>query len=303
MNLDRNSWETRAANIVGHALQNASWTTCRRTGWWFGILLFKVLEKRRQIAINNVRRAFPELSEAAARQIARRSVQNAAMTLFEFVRMASATPQDIRDYALWDGLDVVLDTLKEGQGAVLLTAHLGNWEVMGALAAQEFPIAVVARPTSNAGMQEQILRVRAHNGLKVISKHDTGRASLDELKKNHTLAILPDQYAGPSGLMLPFFGHPTRMNSSLTRLAMMSGAPIIPGFGVRRRPWLSDGRIVAHVGTPYYVENERKHREEIVRAGTLRMIGELENVIRHHPDQWLWLHRRWRAEDLQNAQF
>ena len=297
MQFDRNSWETRAANVVGHALQNASWATCRRSGFWFGSLLFAGLKKRRQVAIENVRLAFPHLSEAATRQIARRSVQNAAMTLFEFVRMASATPQEIAEYASWDGLEHILGALEKGRGAILLTAHLGNWELMGALAAQSFPITVVARPTSNEGMQHQILQVREHGGMKVISKRESARAALELLKKNQTLGILPDQYAGPNGMMLPFFGHPTRVVSSVARLAMMSGAPIIPSFGTRRRPWLSDGRIVARISKPYYLENQRKNREELVRQGTLCVIADLENIIALYPDQWLWLHRRWRASD------
>ena len=297
MKLDRNSWETRAAYIVGQTLQNASWATCRRTGWWFGLLLFKALKKRRQVATNNVRLAFPELNEVAARQIARRSVQNASMTLFEFMRMASATPQEIKEYAEWDGVEHICGALEKGRGAILLTAHLGNWELMGALIAQSFPIAVVARPTSNEGMQHHILSVREHVGLKVISKHESARAALELLKKNQTLGILPDQYAGINGMMLPFFGHPTRVVSSVARIAMLSGAPIIPSFATRRTPWLSDGRIVARISPAYYIENDRKRRAELEREGTLRTIRDLENIIRTYPDQWLWLHRRWRQSD------
>lgn len=301
MNFDRNSWETRATTLVGGAMQNASWATCRRAGWWMGLLLFQGLKKRRQVAIDNVRLAFPEQSEMGARQIARRSVQNATMTLFEFVRLASATPQEINDYVGWDGKEHIVGALEKGRGVILLTAHLGNWELMGASIAQSFPLAVVARPTSNQGIQEQILRVRAHGGLKVISKHDGGRASLEELKKNHVLGILPDQYAGPDGMLLPFFGHPTRMVSSVARLSMMSGAPIVPAFATRRRPWLSDGRILTQASPGYIIEKDRQRREQIVREGTLQTIHDMENIIRRYPDNWLWLHRRWRDEDLKTA--
>lgn len=282
-------------------MQHASWATCRRTGWWFGLLLSKALNKRRQVAIDNVKLAFPDLSEAAARQIARRSIQNAAMTLFEFIRLASATPQEISDYVSWDGMEHILAAREKGRGVILLTAHLGNWELMGASAAQAFPTTVVARPTSNAGMENHILQVREHGGLKVISKHESARASLEELKKNHALGILPDQYAGPDGLLLPFFGHPTRVVSSVARFSMMSGAPIVPTFATRRRPWLSDGRIAARVAPGYCIENDRKRREELVREGTLRTIADLENIITRYPDNWMWIHRRWRAHDWETA--
>jgi Kdo2-lipid IVA lauroyltransferase/acyltransferase len=298
MTWNRDTLETRAAEIAGRSMQHASWTACRRTGWWLGLLLFKALKKRRAVAIANVQRAFPELGEAAARQIARRSVQNAAMTLFEFTRLGTATPAEVRDYVGIDGFEHIHAGLEKGKGVILLTAHLGNWELLGTRAAQEFPISVVARPTSNAGLQEQISRVRAHGGIEVFSKHDTGRAALETLRNNRALAILPDQYAGPDGMILPFFGHRTRVVSSVARLSMLSGAPIVPVFGVRRRPWLNNGRIEAHVTPGYFVENDRKRREELVRTGTERMISDLENIITLYPDQWLWLHRRWRDEDL-----
>jgi KDO2-lipid IV(A) lauroyltransferase len=294
---NRDSWETRAATLVGNSIQHASWTTCRRAGWWFGLALFKALKSRRKVAIANVRRAFPELSEAAARQIARRSVQSSAMMLFEFMRLATATPEEVREYVDLDGVENIYDGLERGRGVLMMTAHLGNWELMGARAAQEWPVSAVVRPASNRGIEEQILRVRTHSNIEVISKHDGGRASLEALAANRSLAVLPDQYAGPSGLLLPFFGHPTRMISSLARMAMLSGAPVVPCFGVRREPWLSDGRIIGHISPGYFVENDRKRRDELVLSGTQRMIDELESIIRRHPDQWLWLHRRWRDDD------
>ncbi len=297
MKFDRNSWETRATHLVGGAMQRASWGACRRAGWWMGLALSKALKSRRAVAVGNVRRAFPHLSEAAAREVVRRSVQNSAMMLFEFMRLSTATPQEVRDYVAIEGWENGFAALEKGRGMLIFTAHLGNWELMGARAAQEFPVAVVARPSSNQGIQEQIVRVRRAAGIEVISKHDTGRAALEVLKKNHALGILPDQHAGPEGLLLPFFGHPTRMVSSLSRIAMMSGAPIVPAFGVRRRPWLSDGRIIAYASPGYVVENDRKRREELVLQGTQRMVMELEKIITQHPDQWLWLHRRWRKED------
>ncbi len=294
---NRDRWETRAVSLFGHTMQHVSWTACRRSGWWFGLALFKALKGRRRVAIANVRRAFPHLSEAAARQVARRSVQNSAMMLFEFMHLATASPEEVRDYTDLEGIEHIFDGLELGRGVILLTAHLGNWELMGARAAQEFPITAVARPASNEGIQERIMQVRAHGGIEVISKHDGGRAALEALKANRALAVLPDQYAGENGLLLPFFGHPTRMISSLARMAMLSGASVVPSFGVRRKPWLSDGRIVGRISPGYFVENDRKRRDELVLEGTKRMIHELESIIRRHPDQWLWLHRRWRDTD------
>jgi KDO2-lipid IV(A) lauroyltransferase len=183
---------------------------------------------------------------------------------------------------------------------LLLTAHLGNWEVMGARAAQDFPLTVVARPSSNSGIQRHIAEVRRAAGIDVISKFDTGRTSLQVLRANGALGILPDQYAWPDGPLMPMFGHLTRFITSPARLALLAHAPIVPGFGVRRTPWLADGRIMASVWPAFYVTPACRHasREAAVHEATRCVIAQIEAIVRRHPDQWLWMHRRWRAEDM-----
>jgi KDO2-lipid IV(A) lauroyltransferase len=97
------------------------------------------------------------------------------------------------------------------------------------------------------------------------------------------------------------FGRVTRFYSSVAQLAMLSGAPVVPGFGVRREPWLSDGRIIACIEPGLQLKSDADRlglsRDDAVREGTQRVIGQLEKVIRTHPDQWWWLHRRWREAD------
>jgi KDO2-lipid IV(A) lauroyltransferase len=269
-----------------------------------GLLFFHAIRGRREISVRNVRLVFPHLSEAAARQTARRSAQNFAMMFCEFLHLRSATPAEVRAYSDIDGLEHIQHGLQQGRGVLLLTAHLGNWEVMGARAAQDFPLTVVARPTSNSGVEAHIASVRQAAGIDVISKYDTGRASLKVLRANGTLGILPDQHAGPEGALLPMFGHPTRFVTGIARLALLSGAPMVPAFGVRRTPWLADGRIVARVSAGHYLKQNKKRTEEreaAVLEGTRIAIGEIENIVRQHPDQWLWMHRRWRGVDARDA--
>ncbi len=296
----RETLEPRVMGAFGAAFQNLSWDGCRLAGAWLGLGLYALLGKRQEIAVSNVRRAFPHLNQAQAAQIARRMAINFGMTFAEFLHLPAASPAEIRAYCDISGLEHIQNGLEAGNGVILLTAHLGNWEVMGARAAQEFPLAVVARPTSNAGVQSFIDQARKSGGLTVVSKFDTGRASLKLLKQNYAVGILPDQHAGVEGALLPFFGHPTRMVSALARLAMISDARVVPAFGVRRKPWLKDGRILATVFPGWNLENPGKDaekREETVLEGTRRVAGELEKIISAHPDQWLWLHRRWRKED------
>jgi KDO2-lipid IV(A) lauroyltransferase len=228
--------------------------------------------------------------------MARRVSQNAAMTFCEFLHLRAASEKELRAYSWIEGYEHVRSGFDAGRGVLLLTGHLGNWEIMGARAALEFPLTVIARPRSNEAVHAHIESIRAKVNVKVISRFDTGRAPLKVLKNNQALAILPDQYE-QGGALLPFFNHPTRMVDALARLAILSRAHVVPAFGVRRKPWLADGRIVAQV-FPGFDISKTENRAEDVMAGTRRVIIELEKIIRAHPDQWLWMHRRWREKDF-----
>ena len=297
----RETLEVRAMNALAGAMERASWRTCRFTGARLGLLFFHALKKRRTIAIDNVHRAL-NVSEAEAQRIARRSVQNFAMTTCEFLHLRAASPADVRSYCDIEGLEHIERAAQVGRGCILLTAHLGNWEVMGARAAQDVPLSVVARPTGNERIEAHIAGIRASANIEVISKYDTGRAALQALKDNRTLGILPDQHAGAEGLLLPFFNRPTRITPAIARLAMLSGAAVAPSFGVRREPWIADGRIIAQVFPTWTIpKSARAEREQRIQDGTRRVVHELETIIRAHPDQWLWLHRRWRNEQAEES--
>jgi Kdo2-lipid IVA lauroyltransferase/acyltransferase len=287
---------------VGAAMERTSWAGCRRAGAWLGLLFFNGLRSRHELAVSNVRLAFPHLSQAAARRIARRAAQNLAICFCEFLHLHTASAREVREYADIEGLEHIEAGFERGHGVILLTAHVGNWEVMGARAAQDFPLTVVARPRSNSGVEKHITEIRRVSGIQVISKYDTGRAALKVLQANGALGILPDQHAGPEGVRMAMFGHPTRFAPTLARLAMMTDAPMVPAFGVRRTPWLADGRIVACVSPGIHLPHDKgrdskAQREATIMEGTCRVIHEIESIVRRHPDQWMWLHRRWRPED------
>ncbi len=291
----RAALEPRLMGAVGSAFEALDFDACRYAGNWLGLALYGALGHRRSIAVNNIRLALGE-SSARANQLARRSCVNFGMTFAEFMHARVASPAEIARRCSEAGYEHVENGFAAGRGVILLTAHVGNWELMGASAAQRLSLTVVARPTSNTGVQNFIDASRAAQNVAVISKYENGRAPLRVLKRNEALGILPDQHAGNEGALLPFFGQPTRVWTALARLALLSGARVVPAFGVRRRPFLSDGRIVARIFPGWNVESAGD-KEAAVLAGTRRVVGELESIIRAHPDQWLWLHRRWREAD------
>lgn len=292
----REVMEPRLVRGFGRLFENLDWDGCRYAGGWLGLFLYGALGDRRNIAVQNVRLALG-VSRARANQISRRSCMNFGMTFAEFMHLRVVTPEQVRERSWIEGLEYVNEAFARGKGAILLTGHLGNWEIMGARATQEFPMWVIGRPTSNTDIQRHIESAREPHNLHMISSWDDGRVPLRLLRDNRALAILPDQYAGRDGLMLPFFGHPTRIWSSVARLSLMSGAMVVPGFGVRRTPFLADGRIVAQVSPGWNVEKGAGSKADAIVEGTKRMAAEHERIIRAYPEQWLWLHRRWREKD------
>jgi Kdo2-lipid IVA lauroyltransferase/acyltransferase len=291
--------------LLSRTMERASWDGCRRAGALLGLVFFHGVHSRRDLAIGNVRLAFPDLGEAAARRIARCSVQNFGMTICEFLHLNAASRSEVRDYVNIEGLEHFQAGLERGHGVLLITAHLGNWELMGARLAQELPLTVVARPTSNSGVEEHILSVRSHSGMRVLSKHAASRAVLNVLRANEVVGILPDQYARKEGVVMPMFGHPTRFVPGVSRLAMLADSLLVPSFGVRRTPWLADGRIVATAQPGFALRRSESRdpasREAAALEGTRHIVAEVESAVRRNPEQWMWVHRRWRTRDTEHA--
>lgn len=311
-------WQVAESRLVGmcsRAMQRSSWAGCRRTGSLVGLAFYYGVRNRRHVAIDNVQIAFPQMGQEEARRIARRGAQNLGMTFCESLHMGGASLQELNNYVELQGLEHIEAALERGRGAVLLMAHFGNWELFGARLSQQIPLSVLARPNSNSGVEGVVAQVRTRVGMEVISKWDTARPAVKALRANRALGLLPDQRAGKGeGVLLPMFGRVTRFYSSVAQFSLMSGAPIIPGFGVRREPWLSDGRIIGDIRPALKLRPDDEAREDASRRrdpalkdptlreaaildGTRHVIGALEDAIRRHPDQWWWLHRRWRSSD------
>ena len=292
----RRALEKRLIQRIGDSLAAAPWLTCRRVGSWMGLVFFHGFKRRRLIALENLSRALPHLSVRRRQQIARRSAQNFGMSFCEFMHLQSASPAEIHDYCAWEGLEYIHNALSQGHGVMLPTAHFGAWEVMGARMAQEFPLSVVVRLTSNQALKNHAEKVRAAVHIKMILKEESARVSLRALRANEGLAIFADQHAGENGMLLPMFGHPTRVFTSPARLALAAQAPIVPIFAVRCDPWITNGRVVIRSGPSLDLQHYQT-RDEAVLAGTRFMNNATETMVRAHPDQWLWMHRRWRDED------
>lgn len=266
------------------------WFLCQ-LGPFFGDVVYLASARFRGVALSNLRLAFSsDHSEAEIRRICRSNFRLFAKNLLEFLSSPYLTQEELRRRVELRGGEFLHRALQQGKGAILLTAHFGNWEWLGArVCAEGLPLTVIARPHSDPATATLIDSIRCHNGMRVIPRRDA-RSGLRALRNNQILGILPDQHAGRSGIPIPFFGRLASTFPGIAAFAIRSGAPIIPGFAVRR----PDGTHVVTFYPPLQLLSG-PNSQEAMRANTALCSKVIEDQIRQHPDHWMWFHDRWKS--------
>jgi Kdo2-lipid IVA lauroyltransferase/acyltransferase len=279
---------TAVAGVAGRApLPLALWVGRR-----LGDLAFALLARRRRIALANLARAYPELPLRERRRIARRASQHLGMTLLELPRLLAAPLDATLARITLEGAEHLHAAMTAHGRALMLTAHLGNWEILcAAHRLTEYGLSIVVRPLDAPWLDAFAERARRRTGVEVIDKRGALRPVLEALRHGHMVGILMDQNtARREGVFVDFFGHPASTSRSIAVLAIRTGAPIVPIFARRR----ADGghRVLIRPALPMPVSNDA---EAAVVELTARCTLEIERAIREAPDQWLWSHDRWRT--------
>ena len=255
-----------------------------------GGLAGSVFRIRSEVVRLNLARAFPERSEAARVRIARRSylhLGRAAATTFRLARM---TPAQILALSRVEGRELLADPVARGEGAILVTGHLGNWEVGGgALACRDLPLDVVARPQNNPLFDQALVRARRRLGMNVIFRHDSVHTLLRSVRERRVVVLLGDQNAHSGGLMVEFFGHPASTARGAALLALRSGAPLVLGVALHDPGAALPYRVILERITVPLSGILAQDLEALTRAH----VAALERHVRRHPGQYLWQHRRW----------
>ncbi len=258
-------------------------------GWFSGV----VLRIRRRVTDENLARAFPERERSWRNRVARASYTNLGRESVASFRFGGEPAERIRvRTADVVGMDAVLDAVATGRGAILVTGHLGNWELAGAaVAARGVPIDAVAVQQANLLFDEALVRNRATLGINVISRNDAPRDVLRSLRAGRVPGLLADQYARRAGVFVDFLGTPASTPRGPAVFALRAGVPLFLGTCVPRPG--SPGRYLCEV------EEVRVERtgdlEEDVRRLTAAHAAALGSRVRSCPEHYLWQHRRWRA--------
>lgn len=256
-----------------------------------GDLLYDRIRLRRSVALENLRVSFPLLDEAERERIARSCYRNFASTAVEFVRLPTPRGRQLTRETEIVGREHLDAAVASGRGAILLTGHFGNWEWVGAaLPAQGFKTRVVVGEQKNRSVDAYINRLRRSMGLGVLSADRDVRGMIAALREGAFLAIVADQDAGRDGLPVPFFGRIASTAVGPAHLARRLQVPILQGFSVRG----PDGRIRLEILAPLWVPADGDESDEIERA-TRAWSARLEEYVRRYPEQWFWMHRRWKT--------
>jgi Kdo2-lipid IVA lauroyltransferase/acyltransferase len=254
---------------------------------FYAKLLDLAVPRLRRVARRNLEMAYPGKTPAEREAIIDEVFRSIARLLYAFARFPQINRENISKWIRYEGLEHYLDAKKAGRGVLIATAHFGNWELSAfAHAVMTEPMHVMIRPIDNPAIDRLVEERRQLSGNKLISKRDGARAVLRALQQNEAVGILIDQNTSlDEGVFVNFFGTPACANTGFAKIAARTGATVIPGFALWSE---AEARYVLHFHPPIAMSGD-------AAEDTQRLHKFLEDVIREHPGQWLWIHRRWKT--------
>ncbi len=253
-----------------------------------GVML--VWKRRRTICRENLSHAFPEWHSDKINAESASVFQNLGRTTFEILKISSSTSRLLPALVDSPPLRILKEVYERGRGGLLLSGHIGNWELFaGWIRAMGYPLDVVVKPMRNP-LSDAFYNARRRDlDLGIIHTHVATRGIVQAVRQKRLVAILADQYAGEDGVEVMFFGRKVSTPRGPAVLALKFGCPILSGVMVRT----PEGRYKVEIDEPLVYEPTGRDEDDVL-AVTQAYTSRLENHIRRHPNQWLWTHRRWR---------
>ena len=285
--------EYLAARALLTVLRLLPFPLARRLAEIIGLACGSLVSKWRMVAESNLRRAIPELSADERREVRYGVYRNLGRVVLALAKVPGWGQRELRQHVRFVGLEHFRAAEATGRGVMLLTAHLGNWE-LGALAhgAAVGPLSVMVRPIENRRIDRLIEGLRSAHGNRVISKRNAAREVLRALKEHGTVGILADQNAvADEAVFVEFFGEAASAHKGFAQLALRSGAAVLPAIA-----WWNgaEKRHIVEYGPALEVVRSEDSQSDVAE-NTRRFQEAIEERIRAHPDQWLWIHRRWKT--------
>ena len=261
-----------------------------------GEMLFCFDKKHRDIAIGNLTYAFGcQKQPPEIKKIARQVFINLMQVVFEIGWSLKLKESQFAEHFKIDGYHHIKSAYEKGRGVLALTAHFGNWELLTIIAAMiRFPLNIVVRPLDFKPLDHFIFNLRTRYGGKIIPKQRSFRTIIKCLNRGEMVALLMDQNVDwYEGVFVDFMGHRACTNKGLALLALKTGAPVIPVFMIRGKKGFR-----AEFG-PEIPTLKTGDKQKDVEMNTREYNRVIENIIRRYPDQWFWIHQRWKTKPYQ----
>jgi KDO2-lipid IV(A) lauroyltransferase len=279
--------------VLVRALGALPRSLARVIGARLGVLTFILTGRLRRTGERNLQIAYPESDAAWRNRTLRQLYRNLGLHLAEFCRMSHYTPESTRSFIRYAGLEHYLAARDRGQGVLVVTGHLGLWELSSFYhSLMGYPMSMVIRRLDNPLVDRLVNGIRCLHGNTVLHKDDFARGLLGAMRRGDTVGILMDtNMTPPQGVFVDFFGTPACTASGLARVAMRTEAAILPGF----LTWREDERTyVLEFGESLELVRSGDDEQDMV-TNTQICTTAIEAWVRRYPEQWLWVHRRWKT--------
>jgi KDO2-lipid IV(A) lauroyltransferase len=288
----RRALETAAASAVAALVRPLPRPAALGLGRALGRAWAALDARHVAIAEDNLRRAFPEWEEARVRAVARGVYAHFGRVLLDILWMSGRDRAAVLRHVEVTGSEHLEAALRAGRGALLVTAHIGNWETHGVAHGYLFgPIGVVARPLDNPSLDARLCEFRRRPGNTVIYKRRALAQVLGLLRENRAVAVVIDQNVQEGdGVFVDFFGRKAATTTVAAAVALKTGCALIPA----RATLDAHGRYRLVYETPVPAEPRGDRGADLVRL-TRELTAVIERWVRETPDQWLWMHRRWKT--------
>ena len=267
--------------------------TARAVGAAIGAIAFRALGRLRRVGLRNLELAFPNRTHRDREATLRSEYRNLGFLLAEFCKMPDYTVAAASRFIRYEGLENYLAARERGKGVLVLTGHLGAWELSSFFhSLMGMPMGMVIRRLDNPLVDAFVNRIRCLHGNRVIHKDDFARGLIASMRAGETVGILMDtNMTPPQGVFVPFFGVLACTASGMARIAAKTEAAVVPGFLL----WdANEQKYVLHFGEELPVIRTGDAEQDAL-ANTASFTAAIERYIRQYPEQWLWLHRRWKT--------
>jgi KDO2-lipid IV(A) lauroyltransferase len=265
----------------------------RTVGAAIGAIAFHGLGRLRRVGLRNLELAFPEMTVQQREAVLQSEYRNLGFLLAEFCKMPDYTPTTASKFIRYAGLENYLHARERGKGVLVLTGHLGAWELSSFYhSLMGMPMGMVIRRLDNPLVDAFVNRVRCLHGNRVVHKDDFARGLIASMRSGETVGILMDtNMTPPQGVFVPFFGVPACTASGMARIAAKTGAAVVPGFLLWEQ---SEQKYVLRFGEELKVVHTGDSEQDAL-VNTAVFTAAIEGYVRQYPEQWLWMHRRWKT--------